>query len=253
MLEGVQHARALAVARGAVDEGLAQAHGVLPQSPDVVAENNDLVAAHSLVVLDQKLCRHELVGVHNVQQLTAGAIFLLQVLAEELLSHGAPHLGALHICDVARAREVEPVGLVELGADEEVEVADALVLTHQRRGQAELAVAVCDADDLAEHLRRHHVHLVHEQQPPLTVLDHAHHLLGLRAPLPRERNHGERGDADARQTREVLLALRREAADLMVLQVGPQLELMLPLVDRHAAGTQHEAALFDTRSRGHAH
>ena len=64
------------------------------------------------------------------------------------LGHGAPDLCALHVGNVPRARQVEPVGLVQLGADQKVEVRDALVLAHQRRRQAQLAVRLHDADDL---------------------------------------------------------------------------------------------------------
>ncbi len=41
--------------------------------------------------------------------------------------------------------------------------------------------------------------------------------------------------------------------DLVVLQVGPQLELMLPLVHRHAVGDQAQHALLDARGRSDAH
>jgi len=64
------------------------------------------------------------------------------------LGHGAPDLHALHVGDVARAREVQPVGLVQLGPDQEVQIADALVLAHQRRRQAQLAVRLDDANHL---------------------------------------------------------------------------------------------------------
>lgn len=64
------------------------------------------------------------------------------------LGHGAPHLSALHIGDVACPGQVKPVGLVQLGADQEVEVGDALVLTHQRGRQAQLAVSLHNANYL---------------------------------------------------------------------------------------------------------
>ena len=41
--------------------------------------------------------------------------------------------------------------------------------------------------------------------------------------------------------------------DLVVLQPGPQHELMLPLVHRHRRGAEHQAALFHARGSGHAH
>ncbi len=41
--------------------------------------------------------------------------------------------------------------------------------------------------------------------------------------------------------------------DLVVLQVGPQLELVLPLVNRDAVGDQAQHTLLDARRRGDAH
>ena len=41
--------------------------------------------------------------------------------------------------------------------------------------------------------------------------------------------------------------------DLVVLQVAPQLELVLPLVHRDAVGDQAQHALLDARRRGDAH
>ncbi len=41
--------------------------------------------------------------------------------------------------------------------------------------------------------------------------------------------------------------------DLVVLQVGPQLELVLPLVHRDAVGDQAQHAFLDARRRGDAH
>jgi hypothetical protein len=68
------------------------------------------------VEVDQKLRRHELGGVHDVQQLAQRPRVGREVGGEELARHRAPHLGALHVGDVPGAREVEPVGLVQLGA-----------------------------------------------------------------------------------------------------------------------------------------
>lgn len=67
------------------------------------------------------------------------------------LGHGAPDFGALHVGDVAGAREIQPIGLVQLGADQEVEVRNALVLSHQRCCQAQLAVRF----HYANHLRQY--------------------------------------------------------------------------------------------------
>ncbi len=68
--------------------------------------------------------------------------------SETCLGHGAPDFGTLDIGNVAGPGEVQPVGLVQLGADEEVEVGNALVLTHQGGCQAQLAVRLHNANDL---------------------------------------------------------------------------------------------------------
>lgn len=64
------------------------------------------------------------------------------------LGHGTPDLSTLDVGDVAGTCEVKPVGLVELGANEEVQITDTLVLAHQRRRQAQLAVRLHYADHL---------------------------------------------------------------------------------------------------------
>jgi hypothetical protein len=40
----------------------------------------------------------------------------VEVLRVELARHGAPHLHALHVGNVPGARQVQPVGLIQLGA-----------------------------------------------------------------------------------------------------------------------------------------
>ena len=54
----------------------------------------------------------------------------------------------LHVGDVAGPLEVEPVGLVQLGPDEEVQVVNALVFPDEGGRQAQLAVRLGDADHL---------------------------------------------------------------------------------------------------------
>ena len=65
VLEAREHLGAFRVGRRAVDERLVQAHGVLSQGKDVVAEHDYLVAPHLLVVADQELAGLELLGVED--------------------------------------------------------------------------------------------------------------------------------------------------------------------------------------------
>ena len=226
-LEAGQHARALRVGRPPVDEGPAQADRVLAQGEDVVRENNDLVPPHALVVVDQQGARPELGRVHHVEQRAAGAVFGAQVLPRKLLGQRAPDLGALHVGDVARPGQVQPVGLVELGPDEEVEVSDERVLPHERRGQAQLGVRLDDADDPPEHGGRDDVHLVQDEQAPLPGGELLHHPGGRVRAAATVGDHGVGRDGDAGLALKLLARVRRKAGDVMVLQVGPQLELMM--------------------------
>jgi len=67
---------------------------------------------------------------------------------ETRLGHGAPDFGTLDVGNVAGPGEVQPIGLIQLGANEEVEVGNALVLTHQGGCQAQLAVSLHNANHL---------------------------------------------------------------------------------------------------------
>ena len=73
--------------------------------------------------------------------------------------HGDAHLGALDACDEAGTLQLDPVRLVELRTDEEVEVGDLVVFAEERRGQAELRVRLHRGEDAPEHLRRDVLHL----------------------------------------------------------------------------------------------
>ena len=64
------------------------------------------------------------------------------------LGHRAPHLSALHIGDVTRPGQVKPVGLIQLGANQEVEIGNALVLSYQSGSQAQLAVGLHNTNHL---------------------------------------------------------------------------------------------------------
>lgn len=71
-----------------------------------------------------------------------------QVLPIVLLGHRAPHLCALHVGNVPRPCQVEPVGLVQLGAYQKVEVGDAFVFPDEGGREPQLAVGLDDADHL---------------------------------------------------------------------------------------------------------
>lgn len=63
-----------------------------------------------------------------------------EVLGVELGGHAAPDLSALHAREKAHRLQLEPVGLVKLRPDQEVEVGDLVVLAHKRGREPEFAV-----------------------------------------------------------------------------------------------------------------
>lgn len=64
------------------------------------------------------------------------------------LCHFAPDLSTLDIGNVPCIGQVQPIRLVQLGANQEVEVTDALVFPHQCGCQAKLAVGFGNPNDL---------------------------------------------------------------------------------------------------------
>ena len=165
--------------------GGGESFAVQHQRGHVVTEDDNLVATVGVIV-HEPLARTELAGVERVQQaLQAGvaAKTATNVFRIKLLGHRAPHFHALHTRQVAIVGEIDPVGFVQLGPHKEAQIFDLVVLAHQRRGEAELAVGIDKMHDFLKHVSRRHVHLVEDHQPPLAPahsLDH--HLAGLGAP-----------------------------------------------------------------------
>lgn len=63
VLEDREHLGAFCMGSGAIDEGLLQAHGVLFEGKDIVAEHNDLVTPDLLVVANEELAGLKLLWV----------------------------------------------------------------------------------------------------------------------------------------------------------------------------------------------
>lgn len=55
--------------------------------------------------------------------------------------------------------EIHPISLVQLWANEEVEVGDEVILSNQRGGETQLAVGIAHTENFPEHLGRDHVYL----------------------------------------------------------------------------------------------
>ncbi len=70
------------------------------------------------------------------------------VVEKVYLCHRTPDLCALDVGNVACPGQVQPVGLVQLGPNEEVEISDSVILSHQGSSQSKLGVCLDNANDL---------------------------------------------------------------------------------------------------------
>lgn len=62
------------------------------------------------------------------------------------------HLSTLDFSDVAVVLKLHPVCFVQFGSDEEVQIDDLIIFSHQRGGQTQFTVSLDDRQHAAEHL-----------------------------------------------------------------------------------------------------
>lgn len=90
-----------------------------------------------------------------------------------------------------------------------------------------------------EHLCRYYMYLIQKYQAPLPAHDRIKHPLAVCSTLESARNHTVCAHHHACIACEPALVTGREAAEVLVLDCGPQLELVRPLIDRHCISYQH--------------
>lgn len=202
----LKDAHALRVAGAAVNEGMTEPQRVRSQRKEIVGEDDDLVVTR-LVIANEPLRCAQLIGIGNVEQLLH-ARTRPQILLVELGRHRRPHLVTGHACNVTRRLQVHPIGFVHLRSDEEVEVVNLVVFAHERRGETELAVTRHRREHATKGLGRHELHLVHDEQTPVTstnvVNAHLRHLAATTA----KGKHRVRRDRDATLGQRLLVVLR---------------------------------------------
>mmetsp|Transcript_5046 Transcript_5046/g.20160 ORF Transcript_5046/g.20160 Transcript_5046/m.20160 type:complete len:311 (+) Transcript_5046:2564-3496(+) len=175
--ERLQDVLALDQGRAPGDPRALQAIRVDLQADDVVAEHEELVPS-PFVVVHEILTDAELVGIQGVEMPVSGRRRAAEVLAIKLLRHGAPDFDAFHVAKVAPRGQIHPVRLVQLRADQVVQVVNLAVLADQRGGEAELRVRLHVLHHAAEGLGRRLVDLVEDHEAPLAALDLLHQSRG---------------------------------------------------------------------------
>lgn len=83
------------------------------------------------------------------------------------------------------------------------------------------------------------MHLIEEDEAPLAADDRVKDALAFLRALEGSGDHAVRAHHHAALPREPLLAGRREAPDILVLDRRPELELECPLVHRHSIRYEH--------------
>ena len=197
--EVVQHALAIRLAAAAVEVAVAEELSELVEREDGVAEDEDFIARGKEkrrrkpaldVDVEEIRERFELLRIdHGEELLLVVLLAASEKLVVEQRVHVAPDLQAAHRGQIAflclapftntHVRQVHPVGFVQLGTDQKVQVFDLAVFADQRRGQSQLAVRFDRRNDFLERICGTHVHLVEDQQAPLATRDLVQNRLAL--------------------------------------------------------------------------
>ncbi|GIX63592.1 PCI domain protein [Babesia caballi] len=236
ILKFVENDDALRRGHLAVYERAVEHLGHVEQREQVVREHDDLVAPR-LVVLEEVLAGRQLHRVAGPQPPLLRAV-AAQVLPIEGRRHGAPNLLANDLGQEPLLLQLQPVGLVQLRPDEPLQVLDEVVLPHQRRREPELAVGPHDFVDAPERWRRHELHLVEYQQPPVAPLYLVENVLRRLPVLAGVGHHG------------VAFIVRGEGNEPLARYVREVHELLHPLLHGDRRRREHEDGLPD-RARGH--
>lgn len=102
----------------------------LLQRENMITKDDDFVTA-ALMKLHQIMAGHELIRIVEVERLLEVCVtFGIGVFPIEPRSHFAPHFDALHSSQVPSVLEINPIGFVELGPDQEVEISDLIVFSN---------------------------------------------------------------------------------------------------------------------------
>jgi hypothetical protein len=214
-------------------------------------EQNYLIVS-SLVELDQKFQGPNFTGIHDIEKHLLSGLDG-QIFAVKFGSHGTPDFGTLNTSQKALVLQLHPVGFVQFGANEEVQVLNFVIFAHESGGQAEFAVSIDDGQDAAEHFGGNGVHFVQDHQTPFLALQPLHDLLRLPGALLRVSNHVVSGDADAGVTSGLVLGVGGEATQHGIVRGRPHFELRPPLLHRDAGIAEDQAALAHSAAGRNAH
>lgn len=131
--------------------------------------------------------------------------------------------------------EIEPVGLVELWANQVVELCDTGVFTNKSRSEAQLASRLYMRSDLPELVGWHHLDFIEDEQAPVDRSNLLHPLLHLSTALLRVADHvvGADQHIGLRYIELVMRVFGSESYDLPGFNTRPLVELLAPLLDGH--------------------
>ena len=179
----------------------------------------------------QILAGNKFIRVANIEHLLLYFISLLEVLFVEVRGHFAPDFNALDSGEVPLVLQVLPIRFIQLGPDQEIDVVNKIVFADESRSQAEFAVGLDGADDPSEHLGRHDLHLIQNDQAPIYLFNFIHSVLFLFSSCFAVADHRVGCDYDPCFVRlkHFVLRLRRES-DRRSCEVCPVHELLAPLL-----------------------
>src|SRR5690606_22540626 len=97
-----------------------------------------------------------------------------QVVSEEISWHLTPNFCTLHFGDMTFFLKFHPVSFVKLWSDQEVQIRNLVVFSHQCCCQSKFAMRFHNLKDSSEHLGWNGVYFIEKQQSPFVTSNVVH-------------------------------------------------------------------------------
>ena len=97
-----------------------------------------------------------------------------KILFVEIRGHLAPNFDALPVRQVALLGQIEPICLIELRANQVIQLCDTQIFSDESSCQTKFTERLDVRSDITELVCRHHLHLIEDEKTPIDLADDLH-------------------------------------------------------------------------------